>query len=60
MNEPKAPEVSKAERPRRARVPPVGDTVSEEGTPSLRAWSSALTLADLQAAMQRADLRRAA
>lgn len=35
-------------RNRRARVPTVGTTVTEVGTPSLEAWASCLTLADLQ------------
>ena len=45
--------VRKAAKGMRRRVPPVGETVSEEGTPSLQAWASCVTLGDLQAALLR-------
>ena len=39
---------------RRPRVPKVGDRLTQEGTPSLRAWASCLTLGDLEAALLKA------
>jgi len=36
---------------RRPRVPKVGDRLTEEGEPSMRAWASCLTLGDLEAAV---------
>jgi len=33
------------------RVPGVGDRVTQEGSPSLQAWASCLTLGDLEAAL---------
>ena len=39
---------------RRPRVPKVGDRLTQEGTPSLRAWASCLTLGDLETALLKA------
>ncbi len=36
------------------RVPKVGDRLTQEGAPSLRAWASCLTLGDLEAALLKA------
>jgi hypothetical protein len=39
---------------RRPRVPKVGDRLTQEGAPSLRAWASCLNLGDLEAALLKA------
>ena len=45
--------VRRAAKGMRRRVPPVAETVIEEGTPSLHAWAFCLTPGDLQAALLR-------
>lgn len=41
-------------QPCRQRMPTLGPSVTESGTPSLSAWASALTLGDLEACLRKA------